>query len=228
MRRAQLERVVAELAEAQWGLLAAAQARAVGVSRVQLTRLAQDGMLTRLAHGVYVVRGAAGVENLELRAAWLALDPERMAADRLRHPAAEGVVSHASAARLHQLGDLEADRYEFTLPTRKQSRRPDVRLHRGTLAANEVMTIAGLPVATPERIIVDLLADRHDGDHVARVLASAVQLRSIDLGRLAPRLAGFAAHFGFEGGDGKTLLDYLLELGGVADQVVADSLVSTA
>jgi predicted transcriptional regulator of viral defense system len=226
MTRVALDRAITALAESQWGLLTAAQARAVGVSRVQLTRLVQDEVLTRLAHGVYVLRGAAGVEYLELRAAWLGLDPERMAADRLRDPSHGVVVTHASAARLHQLGDLEADRHEFTLPARKQTRRPDVRLHRGVLAPAEVVTIAGLPVATPERVIVDLLDDRHDGEHVARVLASAVRSRSIDLEQLTPRLSTFAVRFGFAAGEGGRVLDHLLELGGAADQVVADSLVT--
>jgi predicted transcriptional regulator of viral defense system len=228
VNRAALERLIAELAEGQWGLLTAAQARASGVSRVQLARLADDKMLTRLAHGVYVLRGATGVEHLELRAAWLALDPERMAAERLRDPTKGAVVSHASAARLHKLGDLEADRHEFTLAERKQSRRSDVRLHRGSLVPDDLVTVAGLPVTATERVVVDLLADRHDGEHVARVLAAAVRVRSVDLERLEPQLAPFAARFGFPAGQGDQVLDHLLEIGGVADQVAADDLVSAA
>ena len=228
MKQGALERAVADLAEGQWGLLTSAQARLSGVSRVQLTRLVDAGFLIRLAHGVYVLRGATGIEHLELRAAWLGLAPERMAADRLRNPTQQGVVSHASAARLHQLGDLEADRHEFTLPTRKQSRRSDVRLHRGTLLAGEITVVAALPVTRPERVVVDLLADRQDGEHVARVLASAVRSRSIALERLALGLSPFAARFGLPAGAGDRLLDHLLELGGAADQVVADSLIDIA
>jgi hypothetical protein len=41
----------------------------------------------------------------------------------------QGVVSHRSAAALYGLGHLPADRHEFTLPTRRQTRRADVRLH---------------------------------------------------------------------------------------------------
>jgi predicted transcriptional regulator of viral defense system len=228
MNRSELERVVFELVEGQWGLLTAAQARAAGVSRVQLTRLAEAEVLVRLAHGVYVLRGAASMDHLELRAAWLGLDPERMAADRLRNPTQGAVVSHASAARLHQLGDLEADRHEFTLPMRKQTGRSDVRLHRAVLTAGDVMTVAGLPVTRPERIIVDLLADRHDGEQVARVLASAVRSREIDLEQLAPLLSPFSARFGLPAAEGGLVLEYLLELGGVADQVIADDLVRAA
>ena len=228
MDRRALERLIVDLAEGQWGLLTSAQARRSGVSRVQLARLKDDGVLIRLAHGVYALRGAAGIEHLELRAAWLGLDSERMAAERLRNRTDGAVVSHASAARLHQLGDLDADQHEFTLADRKQSRRSDVRLHRGDLPADDVAVVAGLPVTRPERVVVDLLADRHDGEHVARVLATAVSSRSVDLERLAPRLAPFAAGFGFTAGKGEQLLDHLLELGGAADQVVADHLVSTA
>ena len=228
MPRAELERAVIDLAEGQWGLLTAAQARAVGVSRVQLTRLAEDGVLVRLAHGVYVLRGAASLEHLELRAAWLGLDAERRAAERLRNPTHGAVVSHASAARLHQLGDLEADRHEFTLPMRKQTRRSDVRLHRAGLTANDVMTVAGLPVTRPERVIVDLLADRHDGEHVSRVLAGAVASRSIDLEWLVSQLGPFAVRFGFPAGDAERVLDHLLELGGAAEYVEAEELVHIA
>ena len=228
MNRSRLERVIIELAEGQWGLLTAAQARTAGVSRVQLTRMAEAEVLVRLAHGVYVLRGAASTEHLELRAAWLGLDPERMAVDRLRDPTRGAVVSHASAARLHELGDLEADRHEFTLAMRKQTRRSDVRLHRAVLTAGDVMTVAGLPTATPERIVIDLLADRRDGEQVARVLAAAVHARSVDLGQLAPRLSPFAARFGLPVGEGGLVLDHLLELGGAADQVAADQLVTAA
>lgn len=197
------------------------------MSRVQLTRLVHDGMLTRLAHGVYVLRGAAGMEHLELRAAWLGLEPEAMAAERLGHRHQGAVVSHASAARLHQLGDLEADRHEFTLPTRKQTRRTDVRLHRGKISADEIVTVTGLPTTTPERIIVDLLDDRHDGEHVARVLASAVRSRSIELEKLTTRLARYGSRFGMAD-EGEQVLNHLLELGGAADQVIADELVHSA
>jgi predicted transcriptional regulator of viral defense system len=228
MNRVDLERVIVDLAEGQWGLLTSAQARLFGVSRVQLVRLVDAGFLIRLAHGVYVLRGAAGIEHLEIRAAWLGLEPELMAADRLRNPTEGAVVSHASAARLHQLGDLNADRYEFTLAERKQSRRSDVRLHRGALQADEIAVVGGLPVTRPERVVVDLLADRHDGEHVARILAAAVSSRSIDLERLTPRLGPFAARFGFPAGEGQQVLDHLLELGGAADHVVADELVSFA
>jgi len=228
MRVVQAGVALAELASGQWGLLTTPQAERVGVGRVQLSRLTQAGLLHRLSHGIYVLRGAEASEHLELRAAWLALDPTRMAGDRLDDGPTGAVASHTSAADLYGFGDLDADHHEFTAPTRKQSRRPDLRLHLGSLRDDEITLIAGLPVTKPARIIVDLLTAGHDGEHVAGVLAGAVRARAIDINQLAPRLAPFAARLGFAVHDWQGLLHHLLELGGVADQVVADKLVEIA
>jgi predicted transcriptional regulator of viral defense system len=219
---------LSDLGAEQWGLLTAAQARAAGQNRVQLSRMCSVGLLVRLSHGVYALRGAAGTDSIGLYAAWLALDPERLAADRLGDGPDGPVVSHASAAAFYGFGDLDADRQEFTIPTRRQTRRPDLRLHRGALTAAEVVIHRGLPVTTPTRTVVDLLADGHDGEHVARVLADAVRARQVDVDELRNRVAPFAARFGFRHHDGAALLRHLLELGGAAEQVEADALVETA
>lgn len=230
MRMMAASTVVGDIAADQWGLVTTPQAIAAGLSRVQLTRLSAAGALTRLSHGVYATRGAESSEHLELYAAWLALAPSRLATDRLRaDPAdADAVVSHASAAALFGLGDLDADRHEFTLPSRKQSRRPELRLHRGVLPPEDVTIYRGLPVATPTRTVVDLTADGHDGDHVAGVLADAVRTHHVSLSTLAERLAPFAARFGCAPRDGAGLLRHLLDLGGVSEQVDADVLADVA
>ena len=223
------ELALAELSAGQWGLCTAPQARNAGVSRRQLVRLAEVGLLRRLAHGLYALRGAGAEDRLlELRAAWLGLEPTRTASERLADGPAGAVVSHASAADLYGFGDLTADQHEFTLSQRKQTRRLDIRLHRGTVGADDITLIEGLPVTKPERIVVDLLKAGHDGEHVAGVLAGAIRARSIDIGQLAPRLAPFATRFEFAAHDGRGLLGHLLELGGVSDQVLADELISIA
>jgi len=228
VRAVDTERVLGEVAAGQWGLVTVRQAAQVGVSRLTLSRLAGEGVLVRLAQGVYVLRGAAGADHLELRAAWVALDPARPAFERLGDGPAGPVVSHASAADLFGFGDLDADRFEFTAPIRRQVRRGDVRMHRSQLDFSDVTRSAGLPVTTPERTVVDLLASGHDGEHVAGVLAGAVRARRIDTDALAVRLAPLAAAQGFDRGDGEGLLEHLLELGGAADQVAADQLVGIA
>ena len=228
MQAVEVEVVLGELAASQWGLFTALQAQHAGVSRVRLSRLAEAGALVRLAHGIYALRGAMSSDRLELRAVWLGLDPTRLASDRLGDGSTGAVVSHASAADLYGFGDLDADRHEFTTPSRKQTRRPDVRLHRSVLDPSDVTLYNGLPVTTPERIVVDLLTAGHDGEHVAGVLASAVRDHRIDLHRLAPRLEPFAARFGFPHRNGQQLMDHLLELGGVSDLIAAEQLVDVA
>lgn len=228
MQALEVEVALAELAAGQWGLFTTQQAQHMGVSRVRLSRLTQAGALLRLAHGVYALRGASGTGHLELRAAWLAVDPTRTASARIAAGAQGVVASHTSAADLYGFGDLDAGRHEFTTSVRKQTRRNDVRFHRSYVSNTDVTLRNGLPVTTPARLIVDLLIDGHDGGHVADVLADAVRARSIVLGDLPQRLAPFAHRFGRDAGDGQGLLDQLLELGGALDQVVADQLTDIA
>ncbi len=95
---------------------------------------AAGSVLERVAHGVYRMAGAPEPDHLALRAAWLQLEPGVWAWEPTP---AQGVVSHRSAAALYGLGHLPADRHEFTLPGRKQTRRPEVRLHQRSLPANE-------------------------------------------------------------------------------------------
>lgn len=165
---------------------------------------------------------------IELYAAWLALDPARLAVNRLSDGPDGLVVSHASAAAFYGFGDLDADRHEFTVPARKQTRRPDLRLHRGALSSDDVVVHRGLPVTTPARTVVDLLTDGHDGGHVAGVLAGAIRARQLNVDELRGQLAPFAVRFGFRRHDGEALLQHLLELGGVAEQVDADALAEAA
>jgi hypothetical protein len=65
----------------------------------------------RLAHGIYRDAGAPSDEFEDLRAAWLSTEPGKLAEQRLSAPASGVVVAGASAARLHQIGDLPADRH---------------------------------------------------------------------------------------------------------------------
>lgn len=201
---------VSRLAAGQSGLLTAAQAGREGVTRLRLARLADAGVLERVTQGVYAVAGADD-EHQALRAAWLALDPARTAEERLVDPATCGVVSHTSAAGLHDLGDLLADRPEFTFPYRKQSIR-HIRLHQADLPSSDVTLVDGLPVTTVERTIADLLRDRHDPEHVAQIAGQAARRGVVDLSSLAEHLEPLARRHGQR--DGAALAEHLLDLVG--------------
>lgn len=214
---------LADLAAEQWGLVTAAQARAVGVSNQMAARLADQGRLERLAYGVYRVTGAPADQLDGLRAAWLALDPARTAAERRQDPT-PAVVSHrAAAAAVYKYGDLDGDVYEFTTPGRRQSRRSDVRFHRATLEPGEWTVVDGLPVTTPVRTIIDLAATRIDGGHLAAVVRDAVTRYDVDEAELAERLRPYADKYGAPLGDGARMIQAFLEQAGVPASLLATS-----
>jgi len=200
---------LAPIAEEQWGLITRRQAQDAGVSEATLKRLAARSTLERVAHGVYRLAGAPVPDHQELRAAWLQLAPEVAAWERT---ADQGVVSHRSAAALYGLGHLPADRHEFTLPRRRQSRRSDVRLHRGQIRT--WIVLRGLPVTRPSRIASDLLTDREDPEAVAHIVADAIRGAYDYPGTFADALAAHAAKFGLRRDDGIALLRWLLDLVG--------------
>lgn len=167
-----------------------------------------------MAHGVYHLAGAPLPDHIALRAAWLQLASDIPAWDRTPD---QGVVSHRSAAALYGLGHLPADVHEFTLPSRRQTRRADVRLHRQPVGRHEYIELHGLPVTRPSRIAADLLRDLEDPEAVATVVADAIRSLYDHPGTFAESLAPIAARFGLRRGDGLGLLRWLLDLVGDPD-----------
>ena len=194
---------VAAIAQAQPGLITPRQAELAGVAPATLGRQVAEGVLfRRISHGVYIVAGGPEPEHLELRAAWLQLAPETPAWERTPE---QGVVSHRSAAAIYGLGDLPADRHQFTLPDRKQTGRDDVRIHRGTLEPGTWRQTRGLLVTTPARTAGDLLADYEAPESVGRVVRDVRDVLDnacASPDELAKAIARSAARFGFPSGDG--------------------------
>lgn len=196
-----------ELAQAQWGLVTARQARTVDVTLPELSRLTRDGALQRVAFGVYYLSGTPRPRLLGLRAAWLQLEPGVEA--EMRDPAS-GVVSHTSAAAVFQVGDIESYHHEFTVPTRRRTRRADIVLHVAPLPEPEVDWVDQLPVTSPPRLVADLLNTRHDGEHVARVAADCVD-RGLATGEeLAAAAAPYARAYGYPPDDAQRFLPHLV------------------
>jgi hypothetical protein len=205
------------VADAQWGLVTRQQAERAGVAWSSLAGLARAGSLERVGHGVYRVRGTGAPDHSALSAAWLQLDPSKPAWVRLEDPLV-AIVSHASAAALHGIGDLRADVHEFTLPVRRQTRRTDVRLHRGTVPSKDRIVLGGLPTTRAGRMVGDLLADHVDPNAVAQVTVEVLE-RMLDYPRaVVDDLAPYSTRFGFAAGDGVGLLDHLLQLAGSRDR----------
>ena len=205
------ERVVV-LAEEQWGMFTRQQAEQRGMAWSTLSRTASTGRAERVGHGVYRLRGAEPPGQAALRVAWLELAPSVPVWGR---SVDQGVVSHRSAAMLFGLGDLPADVHEFTLPVRRQTRRKDVRLHRGDVV-DGIVSRGGVLATRPARTVVDLLTDGADPAAVSTIVAE-----SLDAGYDGPAVV---AHWlssvarSYEFGDGVSALGWLLDLAGASDR----------
>jgi len=210
--RAAILAIIAETAEEQWGLVTRRQLERSQIPRTTLERLtAPNSILERVALGVYRLVGTPVPDHLDLRAAWLQLAPEVPAWERSPD---EGVVSHRSAGALYGIGHLPADRHEFTVQHRKQSRRPDIRIHRRPLEDTDWIQLRGLPVTRPARIASDLLYDHEDPGAVAQIVADAIRPVFDYPGTFADRLASHAGRFGLRRNDGLAMLHWLLDLVG--------------
>lgn len=206
---------LAPLAGQQWGLFTSKQATAVGVPAVILSRWAEQGALLRLAQGIYKVAGTPPDARDGLRTAWLGLDPDRSATERLTDSDVDAVVSHWSAAAVHGLGDLHTDVHEFTVHGRRQTRRPDVRIHTRTTALNPAQwtLVDGLPVTSIPCTLAELAASSAAGPHLAGVVRDAFAAPAADRAGLTSALAPYAARYKLTQGDGVALVQFLLAAG---------------
>lgn len=211
MKRTKLPEL-AVIAEDQWGMVSTAQAVAAGISPHTLSQFATRGLLERLSHGVYRLTGVPPSPDDDLRVAWIGLDPRRTAADRIATGPTE-VVSHRSAAAVHGIGDLIADRLEFTTTVRRQTRRRDVRIHRGRIDSRDWTLADGLPITTALRAIEDLVEERLDRGHLAGMVRDALVRQLASLGELSTALTPHARHYGVPAKDGDRLGVLLDEAG---------------
>lgn len=191
-------RELSELTAAQWGLVTTAQAGRCGVSRLYLSRLAEAGHLDRVGQGIYRAAAVPADRNEALKAAWLSINPKLTVAERLRPGVHDAVVSGAAAAFLHGAGDLVPEPYEFTVASRRQTQRQELRFRVRQLSADSVTLREGLPVTTVEQTVADLIEARTDLSLVAGVLAD---VPTVDSAQLAERLGPLAQRNGFASGE---------------------------
>ena len=194
---------VAGIAAGQWGMFTTAQAAGLGVSRAEVARLVSRGVARRLRHGVHIMEGAPSGALEIVRAEWLATDPARTAGDR-RGDAGPVVVSHETAARVYEIGDLPSGGVHLTSPGRLRTRQQWVTIHQQALSPKEYQWIEGLPVTTPRRTLEDIATSgRWEASHLRTLAEDALNQgllpaseieRSAVLVKAVPELAPLARH----------------------------------
>jgi hypothetical protein len=139
--------LVAKLAARQWGVVAAGELEACGLSPTEIRTRVRRGFLHRMHHGVYVV----GHAFPPLEACFLA-------AVKACGPGA--VLSHHAAAAHLELLPWSDRAVEVTIRDTTPRTRPGVAVHRTTrLDRADVTRHRGIPTTTPARTVVDLAAN---------------------------------------------------------------------
>ncbi|AJE85332.1 hypothetical protein SLNWT_4956 [Streptomyces albus] len=215
MDRGEQLRRIAEHAADQWGLVTAAQAKRVGLSAVQILRLAEAGLIENVGRGVYLLQAAGFPLHLEIKVAWLRLQPAAFASERPLGGRDSGVVSHASACQLHGLGDIPAPNAEISVPRRRTTTEPFVHLRTVQLEPDDITLVQGLPVTTARRTILDLLRTKADGGHLGGVIADAERLDLIEIQDLQEAAQPFARNYGLPAqATGQDLIEHLVDQAG--------------
>lgn len=151
---AQRERIIADLAGRQRGVVTASQLRAVGFDQQAIKRRLRAGRLHRLHRGVYLVGHPVPPNGAAELGAVLACG-------------AGSVVSHHTSARLWRLSAFleRTGPIHVTVPGRDARHRPGIVVHRvRALAARDVRHVDGIPATSPARTLLDLasLLPLHD------------------------------------------------------------------
>ncbi|MBS1871068.1 MAG: DUF559 domain-containing protein [Actinobacteria bacterium] len=166
---------IAALAAGQHGVVSRGQLLDAGIASATLRDRVRRGQVVPLHRGVYAV----GHAHLRPEGFWLA------AVLAVGPPA---VLSHRDAAALHGLRPCNRPRIEVTTPAeRKRTAKLDVHARRA-LDPRDVTTVAGIPVTTVARTVVDL-AEVLTHEALTKVLGEAERQRVLDLTGIEEALA---------------------------------------
>ncbi|MDU3078164.1 MAG: type IV toxin-antitoxin system AbiEi family antitoxin domain-containing protein, partial [Mixta calida] len=176
------------IASDQWGIVTTAQAQREGITRVQINRLAQKGVLYKSSHGVYYLPSAPMGALSDIQASWISLDPKHFLSERWE----EGpriVVSHESAAAIHHIGNLIPQVDTFSATFRKQTSRSGIKiLSNQKIDREDIVNVDGLPVTSVKRTVVDLAAQKIEREYLSMIVADALEKENVGYLSLASQL----------------------------------------
>jgi predicted transcriptional regulator of viral defense system len=175
-----------DLAEANDGLFTSKEAREKGIKDSVLVRLAQRGRLVRAARGVYRIAHYPPDKFAQYRAAVLwaqaSHGPEQIA------------LSHETALLIYGISDANPAKVHLTVPKRARLRREKpawIAIHRSDLAPGDVSEHEGMPVTSPARTTMDVLAASNRLDLARQAIINARRegfLNSEQAARLRQRI----------------------------------------
>jgi very-short-patch-repair endonuclease len=161
------DRAIAQLADAQHGVVARRQLVALGVTPTMIVERMRAGRLLRLHRGVYAV----GHRRLRREGWWLAA--VLAVGDR-------AVLSHRDAAALHGIRQL-SNSGVVDVTTPGEAAIPRIRIHHARrLDPADITVVHDIPTTTVARTLVDL-AGVVPKDHLARALTEAERLGVLDV-----------------------------------------------
>jgi very-short-patch-repair endonuclease len=175
-QRRSADREIGRIAEGQHGVVTKAQLSELGLGDGAIKHRVKLGRLRPVYRGVYTIGHTLLTRNGRWMAAVLACGPR-------------AVLSYRAAAALW--GIRGGSPIEITVPGAKRAR-PDMRLHRAELPADEITLRYGIPTTTVPRTLLDLSAVVQR-DELRSAMRKAEQLRLTDalwLGDLIDRYRG--------------------------------------
>lgn len=197
------------VAARQHGLFTAAQAKRVGQDDAVIDHFRQSKLIRELGWQVYQLAGSSyGPRFAYPYAAWLATAPEVFRWERPDELERDVVLSHESACALVGLGSVQAKGTRFTSATERVAV-AGLQLSVAPLTTDDVMIHEGIPVTTPHRTILDLVAEWATQEDISRVVGDAVRRDLVNLRALFEDLTIMAHVYGFPSG-GKHFVDYFL------------------
>lgn len=158
---------IAELAEAQHGVVSLDQLVGVGLTERALQDRVDAGRLRRVHQGVYAVGHVPQTEETRYMAAVLACGPE-------------AVLSHRSAAGLLGLREDGRTRIDVTAPGRRGRAPRGIAAHRhGSLTATDRTEVEGIPCTSVARTLLDFAGVAPVWE-LRQVIGEAEVLRALD------------------------------------------------
>jgi very-short-patch-repair endonuclease len=157
-------------ATAQYGLFSLGQARAAGLTRASLQHRLSRRRFEVILPGVYAMAGAPASFRRDLMAACLWAGPG-------------AAVSHRAAAHLWGWDGFGSPPVEVSTVTRKRPHSLAVTAHRvDDHLLPEIMSVAGIPVTSPRRTLLDIAGVKHP--RLERALDQALRESVTSLGHL--------------------------------------------